>query len=107
VLTNSILVKRMEGFKIIEKKIEDKLRRDVKTMGGIALKLTSPGMAGVPDRLVLIPKGRIYFVELKAPGRSLRPIQLKVKRQLESLGFKVCVIDSYEGVEMFLQEVMG
>ena len=69
----------MEGFKIIEKKIEDKLRRDVKPWG-IALKLTSPGMAGVPDRLVLIPKGRIYFVELKAPGRSLRPIQLKVKK---------------------------
>ncbi len=53
-------------------------------------------MAGVPDRLVLLPKGKIYFVELKAPGKKLRPLQLKRKEQLESLGFKVYVIDSYE-----------
>ena len=71
----------------------------------MALKFVSPGMAGIPDRLVLLPKGRIYFVELKAPGKALRPLQVKRKRQLEALGFKVYVIDSYEKIQLFIDEV--
>jgi Uma2 family endonuclease len=47
------------------------------------------------------------FVELKAPGKSLRPLQIKRKEQLESLGFKVYIIDSYEKVDVFIQEVVG
>ncbi|WP_330389085.1 VRR-NUC domain-containing protein [Alkaliphilus peptidifermentans] len=72
----------------------------------MCLKFTSPGMAGVPDRLVLLPLGRVVFVELKAPVNKLRPLQKKRKKQLEKLGFKVYVIDSYEGIEDFLQEVI-
>lgn len=71
----------------------------------MALKFVSPGMAGIPDRLVLLPKGRIYFVELKAPGKNLRPLQVKRKKQLEALGFKVYVIDSYEKIQLFIDEV--
>lgn len=63
-------------------------------------------MAGIPDRLVLLPKGKIYFVELKAPDMDLRPLQLKRKEQLEKLGFKVYVIDSYEKIDLFIKEVM-
>ncbi|NFQ33533.1 VRR-NUC domain-containing protein [Clostridium sporogenes] len=92
---------------MLESKIEAKLKREVEKLGGIALKFISPGMAGVPDRMVLFEKGRIAFVELKAPGKKLRPIQIKRKNQLESLGFKVYVIDSYEGVEHFICEVMA
>lgn len=76
-------------------------------MNGMALKLTSPGMAGVPDRLVLLPEGEIFFVELKASGKTLRPLQLKRRDQLEKLGFKVFVIDSYEKIDLFLEEVKG
>lgn len=89
-----------------EKQIETRLKREVESLGGLALKFTSPEMAGVPDRLVLLPKGKIYFVELKALGKKLRPLQLKRKEQLESLGFKVYVIDSYEKIDLFLQEVV-
>ena len=88
-----------------EKQIEVRLQREIKRRGGAALKFTSPGMAGVPDRLVLLPKGKIYFVELKAPGKKLRPLQLKRKEQLESLGFKVYVLDSYAAVDAFIEEV--
>jgi len=63
-------------------------------------------MAGVPDRLVLLSFGRVVFVELKAPGKKLRPLQEKRKQQLEKLGFKVYIIDSYERVNEFLQEVV-
>ncbi|SCY26186.1 VRR-NUC domain-containing protein [Alkaliphilus peptidifermentans DSM 18978] len=96
----------MGCFEILESKIEAKLKGEVENLGGMCLKFTSPGMAGVPDRLVLLPLGRVVFVELKAPVNKLRPLQKKRKKQLEKLGFKVYVIDSYEGIEDFLQEVI-
>ncbi len=92
---------------MLESKIENRLKKEVKKMGGLSLKFSSPGMSGVPDRLVLLPKGRIFFIELKAPGKTLRPLQIKRKEQLENLGFKVYVIDSYEKIDEFLQEVIG
>lgn len=91
---------------MLESKIEKRLKKEVEKIGGLSLKFTSPGISGVPDRLVLLPKGRIYFVELKAPGKILRPLQIKRKEQLEDLGFKVYVIDSYEKINEFIQEVM-
>ena len=84
---------------MLEKKIEDKLKREVKLRGGLCLKFTSPGTVGVPDRIVLFSGGKLLFVEVKAPGKKLRPIQVKRKKELEGLGFKVLVIDSYKGIE--------
>ncbi|MFH1029475.1 MAG: VRR-NUC domain-containing protein, partial [Pseudomonadota bacterium] len=66
----------------------------VKAMGGIAPKFTSPGFDGMPDRLILLPGGHMAFAEVKAPGKQLRPLQVRRKRQLESLGFQVYVIDN-------------
>ena len=91
---------------MLESKIEQRLKREVETIGGLSLKFSSPGMAGGPDRLVLLPKRRIVFVELKAPGKSLRPLQLKRKEQLEALGFKVYVIDSYKKIDEFIEEMV-
>ena len=76
-------------------------------MGGLALKFISPGYDGVPDRIVLFPGGRIAFVEVKAPGKTLRPLQVRRKRQLESLGFKVYVLDDPGQIEEILQETGG
>lgn len=90
---------------ISEVQIEKKLRDGVKKNGGLALKFISPGFSGVPDRLVFMPRGRLYLVELKAPGKRLSRLQRKVKSIFEGLGFKYYVIDSYEGVEVFLSEV--
>ena len=90
-----------------ERQIERNLKREVEKRGGLAMKLNSPGLSGVPDRLVLVKHGRACFVELKAPGSRLRALQQYRKRQLESLGFDVWVIESLEGVETFLREVMG
>ncbi len=52
--------------------IEQALKRSVEAAGGICWKLVSPGTAGVPDR-ICIHRGRVIFVELKAPGRFPRP----------------------------------
>ena len=83
---------------MLEKKTECKLKSAVKNMGGIAFKFTAPGINGVPDRLVLLPHGKIAFIELKAPGRKMRPLQVRRKRQLERLGFLVYCIDSAEQI---------
>lgn len=89
-----------------EQQIEIRLKEKVEQEGGLALKFISPGTAGVPDRIVLLPGKGIYFVELKAPGKRLRALQLKRKKQLEDLGFKVYVIDSIQAVSAFMREVM-
>ena len=83
---------------MLEKTIEHKLTSAVKSMGGIAFKFTAPGINGVPDRLVLLPCGKLAFIELKAPGKDMRPLQVKRKRQLEQLGFSVYCIDSTEQI---------
>ena len=59
---------------MIEKDIEKYLVRQVKQMGGLALKFVSPSMAGVPDRIVMIPKGAMYFAELKRPSGKAEKI---------------------------------
>lgn len=81
-----------------EKHIEQALVKEVKRMGGIPLKLANTGLDGIPDRLVLLPMGRIGFVELKAPGKPLRALQVKRKRQLKALGFLVFRVDSAEQI---------
>ena len=86
-----------------EASIERRLSRKVKAAGGLALKFTPPGWAGAPDRMVLFPGGKIIFVELKAPGKRPRPLQLKRHEELKALGFTVEVIDSPEGVDEFIR----
>ena len=95
----------LQEEKLYERTIEQKLAARVKAMGGIAPKFTSPGFDGMPDRLVLLPSGRIGFVELKAPGRKARPLQLARHRLLRRLGFKVYVIDGIEQIDSVLEEI--
>lgn len=81
-----------------ENEIEEKLVVAVKAVGGVCWKFTSPGTAGVPDRIVLMPSGRIGFVEVKAPGETPRPLQRLRIRTLRRLGFKAFVLDSPEQI---------
>ena len=90
-----------------EKAIEQKLVRAVKGRGGICPKLVSPGFDGMPDRMVLLPHGRIGFVEVKAPGEKPRPIQESRHRLLRRLGFKVYVLDCGEDIPRILDEIGG
>ena len=89
-----------------EKTVEQKLTRAVKALGGLALKVSPPGFDGMPDRLVLLPLGKLAFVEVKAPGKQMRPLQEKRKRQLEALGFLVFCIDRPEQIERVMLEIM-
>lgn len=91
---------------MLEKQIENKLTRMVKQRGGIAVKFVSPSFAGMPDRLVLLPDGIIAFVELKAPGKKPRPLQIARHKLLCSLGFQVYVIDGVEQIGGMLHELL-
>lgn len=88
-----------------ENVIERQLAMAVKKMGGMAVKFVSPGLDGGPDRIVLLPDKKMAFVELKAPGKKLRPLQEKRRRQLEALGFSVYVIDGAEQIGGVLDEI--
>lgn len=88
-----------------EKVVEEALVKAVKCRGGLALKLTSPSWVGIPDRLVLLPQGSLGFVEVKAPGKVPRPLQVRRLEQLKSLGFKVYVLDSLEKIEGVLDDL--
>ena len=90
---------------MLEKEIEKALISAVKNIGGWCLKLSCPGTDGIPDRLVLLPNGRCAFVELKAPGKKPRPLQVKRMRQLASLGFRCYVIDGKEQIQKTLDEI--
>ena len=90
-----------------ERNIEKKLVSEVRKHGGLAPKFVSPGLDGVPDRLVLLPMKRIAFVELKAPGKMMRPLQMKRKQQLEALGFQVFKIDDTEQIGGVLDEIQS
>lgn len=83
---------------MLEKEIEQMLVRSVKNIGGLCLKFTCFGLDGVPDRLVLLPKGKCAFVELKAPGKKPRALQIKRMKQLTALGFLCFVIDEKEQI---------
>ena len=88
-----------------EKNIEARLVAEVRRRGGLAPKFISPGLDGVPDRLILLPGRNFAFAELKAPGKTLRPLQALRKRQLEKLGFRVFVIDDAEQIGGVLDAV--
>ena len=88
-----------------EKEIEKKLIQAVKQAGGICPKLVSPGFDGMPDRMVLLPNGKIGFVEVKATGEKPRPLQFSRHRLLRQLGFLVYVLDDAEQIGGMLDEI--
>ena len=90
---------------MLERTLERILVRAVKAMGGFSPKLVSPGTDGMPDRLVLLPGGKLAFVEMKAPGMQMRPLQVRRKRQLEALGFRVYCVDRVEQIGGVLDEI--
>ena len=87
-----------------EKQIEQRLVKAVKAQNGMCPKLVSPGTDGMPDRMVLLPDGKLSFVEVKAPGEKPRPLQIRRHEQLRQLGFRVAVLDDSEQIPRLLEE---
>lgn len=90
---------------MLEKEVEQKLVDAVKAAGGICPKWVCPGINGMPDRIILLPEGKIAFCELKAPGQKPRKLQLRRHVLLRNLGFKVYVIDDPRKIDSMLKEI--
>ena len=90
-----------------EASIERRLVDGIRKAGGLALKFTSPGHSGVPDRIVLLPGGRVVFVELKTETGRLSPLQAAVHRQFRSYGMDVRTLRGKQEVEGFISEVQS
>lgn len=84
-----------------ESRVERMLRVGVEAEGGICEKFKSPEKSGVPDRLITWP-GRVHFVEVKKPGESPEPHQLRDHQRRRDLGQLVFVLDSPEAVLWYL-----
>ncbi len=87
--------------------IENEFVKAVRAAGGVAYKLTSQTTNGLPDRLVLFFPAKTVFVELKAPGKMLRPLQIKRKYQLNALGFPVLCIDSLAQIKPCIRAILN
>ena len=88
---------------LLEKDIERKLRILVERHGGLCLKWVCPGWSGVPDRIVLLPRGRVVFVELKRPKGKLGALQKWWGHRLIDLGFQYWQMWDMDELELFVQ----
>ncbi|MGP4073141.1 VRR-NUC domain-containing protein [Piscibacillus sp. B03] len=86
-----------------ERDVERYLKTKIESLGGLCLKFESPGYSGVPDRLCLLPKGKLFFVEVKRPGETLRKLQEKRRKDFQALGHQVYVVDSKESINQLIQ----
>lgn len=89
-----------------EKLIEKTLAAEVKKLGGWSLKLLCTYVTGLPDRLVLLPGGIIFFVEVKSTGKKPTTIQLLIHERLRRLGFRVEVVDSLKQLNKILNNLL-
>ena len=87
--------------------IENEFVKAVRKAGGVAYKLTSQTANGLPDRLVLFFPAKTVFVELKAPGKMLRPLQRKRRCQLMKLGFPVLCIDRLSQIKPAIEAILA
>ncbi|NOP79610.1 VRR-NUC domain-containing protein [Bacillus paranthracis] len=87
-----------------ESEVESYLAKKVKQIGGLAPKWVSPGQRGVPDRIVILHNGITLYVEVKAPGKKLAPLQELWAKRLTKLGHRAYMIDTKEGVDSFIGE---
>jgi len=83
--------------------IERSCRELAKARGCILLKLWPAGAAGIPDRILLMPRGRVVFIEFKAPGKKPGPLQRHWHEVLRGLGFQVEVMDNAQAFRAIIQ----
>lgn len=88
-----------------EKVLEKKLKTEIEKLKGMCLKIPSTFVAGLPDRLILLPTARAYFVELKSKGAKPSKIQIYMHKKFLKIGFAVTIIDSEQSLITFINNV--
>ena len=87
---------------MLERDVEKRLIRGVEALGGKAYKFVSPANRGVADRLVVLPHGRVWFVEVKTETGKLSPLQEVFRREVQSLGGNYVCLYGPEEVDHWL-----
>lgn len=87
-----------------ESNVEAYLKEQVEARGGLCEKHVSPGLVGVPDRLITWPYGRMELVETKAPGKKPRPSQVRDHARRAKRCVSVPVLDTMEKVDAYVQD---
>jgi hypothetical protein len=82
-----------------ESEIETHLNWQVAKMGGLSFKFKSPNNRGVSDRVVCLPDGRVWFIELKAPKGKRSPLQIMFADSMQAMGQKYALLSSVEHVQ--------
>jgi len=90
---------------MLEKELEEKIRKYVKSKGGLFWKFVSPGTRGVPDRLCILPQVAPFFMEIKKPGEKLRPEQVRTNCKLSDRGARVFAVDNLELAKRIIDEL--
>lgn len=90
----------------IERDAEQLLVSGVRDLGGVAYKFTSPGNAGVPDRIVIIA-GVVIFIELKSRSGRLRPSQVMQHKRIQAAGGEVITLHGVDEVRNWLRRMEG
>lgn len=88
-----------------EKTLEAKLGREIKKLGGLCIKFLPTYMTGLPDRICLLPGGRIYFIEMKTTKEKAKKKQCLIHRKFKALGFPVLILDTSEKINLFIQTI--
>lgn len=96
-----------ERIKMLEKEVEKFLVREIKKLGGVSFKFISPGNAGVPDRIVILPTGKVVFVELKTDRGKLTKLQEVQIKKISNLRADARVLRGIEGVKEFINEIQS
>ena len=89
---------------MLEKRLEQIFREGIEDIGGWAIKMNPAGLRGIPDRLVLLPGGLAFFVELKITTGRLAPWHTRIHERLAGLGFRVHTLWTREAVDEFLSK---
>lgn len=58
-----------------ESSLERRIKLYAESKGCFFWKFVAPGTKGVPDRIIISPKGDVAFLEVKAPGEKPKTIQ--------------------------------
>ncbi|WMZ82782.1 VRR-NUC domain-containing protein [Staphylococcus pseudintermedius] len=88
-----------------ETNLEQYLVKEIKKENGLCLKWVSPGTKGVPDRIIIMPDGKTYFVEMKQNKGRIDPLQKYMHKQFNLRGHKVYVLWTKEQVNEFVKKV--
>ena len=106
-IRGSVYTRAREGIvSASEKVLEAELRERCKTLGWMCIKLTSQYQRGLPDRFILMPGGRVCFVEIKTTGKKPTALQRVTHERLRALGYRVEVVDTTESLDNLIVELL-